>query len=156
MRECHGDLHLNNIARIDGEIAIFDGIEFNEAMRWIDVMSEIAFTVMDLEERGRADLAHRFLNAYLERTGDHAGFALLPFYLAYRALVRAKIAGLRATQLGAGTAGSAALAESRGYLQLARRYAEPPRPALIITCGLSGCGKTAISQGCSKSSARYA
>ena len=92
MRECHGDLHLNNIARIDGEIVIFDGIEFNEAMRWIDVMSEVAFTVMDLEERGRADLAHRFLNAYLERTGDYAGLAVLPFYLAYRALVRAKIA----------------------------------------------------------------
>ena len=92
VRECHGDLHLNNIARIDGEIVIFDGIEFNEAMRWIDVMSELAFTVMDLEDRGRADLAHRFLNAYLERTGDHAGLAVLPFYLAYRALVRAKIA----------------------------------------------------------------
>ena len=112
----------------------------------IDVMSEVAFTVMDLEDRGRADLAHRFLNAYLERTGDYAGLAVLPFYLAYRALVRAKIAGLRATQLGAGAAGSPALAESRGYLRLARRYAEPPRPALIITRGLSGCGKTAISQ----------
>ena len=146
VRECHGDLHLNNIARIDGEIVIFDGIEFNEAMRWIDVMSEIAFTVMDLEDRGRADLAHRFLNAYLERTGDHAGLAVLPFYLAYRALVRAKIARLRAAQLGAGAAGSAALTEARGYLRLARRYAEPRRPALIITCGLSGSGKTALSQ----------
>jgi len=146
VRECHGDLHLNNIARIDFELVIFDGIEFNEAMRWIDVMSEIAFTVMDLEDRGRADLAHRFLNAYLERTGDHAGLAVLPFYLAYRALVRAKIAHLRAAQLGTGTAANAALAESRGYLRLARHYAEPRRPALIITCGLSGCGKTALSQ----------
>ena len=63
-------------------------------------MSEVAFTVMDLEDRGRADLAHRFLNAYLERTGDYAGLAVLPFYLAYRALVRAKIARLRAAQLG--------------------------------------------------------
>ena len=71
---------------------------------------------------------------------------MLPFYLAYRALVRAKIARLRAAQLGAGAAKDAALAESRGYLRLARSYAEPPRPALIITCGLSGCGKTAISQ----------
>ena len=146
VRECHGDLHLNNIARIDGEIVIFDGIEFNEAMRWIDVMSEIAFTVMDLEDRGRPDLAHRFLNAYLERTGDYAGLAVLPFYLAYRALVRAKIAGLRAAQIGAGAAGSAALTESHGYLRLARHYAEPRRPALIITCGLSGSGKTALSQ----------
>jgi hypothetical protein len=104
VRECHGDLHLNNIARIDGELVIFDCIEFNSAMRWIDVMSEVAFTVMDLQDRGRADLAHRFLNAYLEQTGDYAGLAVLPFYLAYRALVRAKIARLRAAQLGSGTA----------------------------------------------------
>ena len=146
VRECHGDLHLGNVARIDGELVIFDGIEFNEEMRWIDVMSEVAFTVMDLQDRGRADLAHRFLNAYLERTGDYGGLAVLPFYLAYRALVRAKIARLRATQVGAGAAKNAAIAESRGYLHLARSYAERPRPALIVTCGLSGCGKTAISQ----------
>src|SRR6266516_4567782 len=92
VRECHGDLHLGNIARIDGELTIFDCIEFNPALRWIDVMSEVAFTVMDLEDRGRADLSHRFLNAYLERTGDYSGLAVLRFYLVYRALVRAKIA----------------------------------------------------------------
>ncbi len=81
VRECHGDLHLGNIARIDGELVIFDCIEFNEEMRWIDVMSEVAFTVMDLEDRGHAGLAHRFLNAYLERTGDYAGLGVLTFYL---------------------------------------------------------------------------
>jgi aminoglycoside phosphotransferase family enzyme/predicted kinase len=146
VRECHGDLHLNNIARIDGELVIFDCIEFNSAMRWIDVMSEVAFTVMDLQDRGRADLAHRFLNAYLEQTGDYAGLAVLPFYLAYRALVRAKIARLRAAQLGSGAASGAARIEYRGYITLARGYAQPSRPALIITHGLSGCGKTTISQ----------
>jgi aminoglycoside phosphotransferase family enzyme/predicted kinase len=146
VRECHGDLHLNNIARIDGELVIFDCIEFNNTMRWIDVMSEIAFTVMDLQDRGRADLAHRFLNAYLELTGDHAGLAVLPFYLAYRALVRAKIARLRAAQLGTGFGNAASCVEYRGYIRLARGYAQPARPALIITCGLSGCGKTTISQ----------
>lgn len=142
VRECHGDLHLGNIARIDGELVIFDCIEFNEEMRWIDVMSEVAFTVMDLEDRARPDLAHRFLNAYLERTGDYAGLAVLPFYLAYRALVRAKVALLRAAQAGSGAA--AALAEARGYLRLASRYAERPRPALIVTHGLSGSGKTTL------------
>jgi hypothetical protein len=136
----------HNIARIDGELVIFDCIEFNSAMRWIDVMSEVAFTVMDLQDRGRADLAHRFLNAYLERTGDYAGLGVLPFYLAYRALVRAKIARLRAAQLGTGTASGAARIEYRGYITLARGYAQPSRPALIITHGLSGCGKTTISQ----------
>jgi aminoglycoside phosphotransferase family enzyme len=142
VRECHGDLHLGNIARIDGELVIFDCIEFNEEMRWIDVMSEIAFAVMDLDHRARPDLASRFLNAYLERTGDYAGLAVLPFYLAYRALVRAKVALLRAAQ-GADGAG-AGLDEAHGYLQLASRYAEPEQPALIVTHGLSGSGKTTL------------
>ena len=146
IRECHGDLHLGNIARVDGELVIFDCIEFNDAMRWIDVMSEVAFTVMDLQGRSRADLAHRLLNAYLELTGDYAGLAVLPFYLAYRALVRAKIARLRAAQLDPGPANEALLAEYRGYMVLARSYAQPTAPALIITCGLSGCGKTTISR----------
>ena len=104
VRECHGDLHLGNIARIDGEITIFDCIEFNDAMRWIDVMSEVAFTVMDLQDRGRGDLGQRFLNAYLEITGDYAGLSVLRFYLAYRAMVRAMVARLRAVQHGAGNA----------------------------------------------------
>jgi predicted kinase len=146
VRECHGDLHLGNIARIDGELTIFDCIEFNPALRWIDVMSEIAFTVMDLEDRGRPDLGHRFLNAYLEQTGDYAGLAVLRFYLVYRALVRAKIARLRIAQLGAGTASRALLAEYRGYVSLARSYTQLPSPALVITHGLAGCGKTTLSQ----------
>ena len=145
VRECHGDLHLGNIARIDRELVIFDCIEFNAAMRWIDVMSEVAFTVMDLENRRRADLSHRFLNAYLEQTGDYAGLGVLRFYLVYRALVRAKIARLRAGQLDAGAA-SALHAEYRGYVNLARRYARDPRPALILAHGFSGCGKTTLSQ----------
>jgi hypothetical protein len=143
VRECHGDLHLGNIARIDGDLVIFDCIEFNDEMRWIDVMSEVAFTVMDLEDRARPELAYRFLNAYLERTGDYAGLAVLPFYLAYRALVRAKVALLRAAQAGGGA--SAAQTEAHGYLRLASSYARPPRPAIIVTSGHSGSGKTTLS-----------
>ena len=146
IRECHGDLHLDNIARVDGELTIFDCIEFNAAMRCIDVMSEVAFTVMDLHYRGRTDLARRFLNAYLERTGDYAGLTVLHFYLVYRALVRAKIARLRATQLEAGARRSASLAEYRAYATLARMYAQTTRPGLVITHGLAGCGKTTLSQ----------
>jgi aminoglycoside phosphotransferase family enzyme/predicted kinase len=146
VRECHGDLHLGNIARIDGELTIFDCIEFNPALRWIDVMSEVAFTVMDLEDRGRADLGHRFLNAYLERTGDYAGLAVLRFYLVYRALVRAKVVRLRTAQLAPGEARSAAIAEYRGYVHLARGYAATPPSAIVITHGLSGSGKTQLSE----------
>ena len=146
IRECHGDLHLNNIARVDGELVIFDCIEFNESMRWIDVMSEVAFTVMDLHYRGRVDLARRFLNAYLERTGGYTGLTVLHFYLVYRALVRTKIARLRAAQLETGAARRALLAEYRAHLTLARSYARPTRPALLLTHGLAGCGKTTLSQ----------
>jgi aminoglycoside phosphotransferase family enzyme/predicted kinase len=145
IRECHGDLHLNNIARIDRELVIFDCIEFSESMRWIDVMSEVAFTVMDLQYRGRADLSRRFLNAYLEQTGGYVGLSVLRFYLVYRALVRAKIARLRAAQLGTGAA-RRALLEYRAHVTLARNYAHSWRPALVVTHGLAGCGKTTLSQ----------
>jgi len=146
IRECHGDLHLGNIARIEGEITIFDCIEFNEGMRWIDVMSEVAFTMMDLQDRGRADLGRRFLNAYLEITGDYGGLSLLRFYLAYRAMVRAMVVKLRATQLGPSDLGRTLVAEYHGYVALARSYADPPRPAIILTHGLAGSGKTTLSQ----------
>ncbi len=146
VRECHGDLHLGNIAFFDGELTIFDCIEFNEQMRWIDVMSEVAFAVMDLRDRGRPGFAHRFLNAYLEITGDYGGLSVLRFYLVYRAMVRAKISLLRADQLGLGEAKAAALAEYRGYLDIAGHYAQPPRPTIIITHGLAGSGKTTLSQ----------
>ena len=146
VRECHGDLHLGNIALIDAQPVIFDCIEFNRQMRWIDVMSEVAFTIMDLEDRGRRDLAHRFLNAYLELTGDYHGLNVLRFYLVYRAMVRAKVARMRAAQLNEAGARQAALAEYAGYVALAKRHARPSRPALIITHGLSGCGKTTLSQ----------
>lgn len=145
VRECHGDLHLGNIAVSADVPVIFDCIEFNDAMRWIDVMSEIAFTVMDLQERGRADLAYRFLNAWLEHSGDYGGMPVLRFYLVYRALVRAKIAQLRVGQLATADDPAALVRERDAYLQLAQTYAQPSVPALIVTHGVSGCGKTALS-----------
>jgi aminoglycoside phosphotransferase family enzyme/predicted kinase len=146
VRECHGDLHLGNIALIDGKPVIFDCIEFNRQIRWVDVMSEVAFTAMDLEDRGHRNLGHRFINAYLEITGDYDGLAVLRFYLVYRAMVRAKIARLRAHQLGTVDARAAALREYVGYVELAKRYSRQPCPAIVITHGLSGCGKTTLSQ----------
>ena len=146
VRECHGDLHLGNIAVIDGEVTIFDCIEFNDAMRWIDVMSEVAFTAMDLQDRGHPGLTHRFVNAYLEITGDYAGLSVLRFYLIYRALVRAKIAQMRASQMSPGEKRTALLRERDGYVHLAAGYTRTPSPAIVITHGVSGCGKTTLSQ----------
>jgi len=145
IRECHGDMHLGNMAEVDGEVAIFDGIEFNPNLRWIDVMSEVAFLCMDLEHRGRPDYAWRFLNGYLERTGDYEGLALLRYYQAYRAMVRTKISAIRLAQPGLSTAeADAARAALLGYLTLAEGYARPAQPFLIITHGPSGTGKTRL------------
>ncbi|MGH7202356.1 MAG: AAA family ATPase [Planctomycetaceae bacterium] len=147
IREGHGDMHLGNIILHDGRVVIFDAIEFNEGFRWIDVQSDLAFLVMDLEDRGRPDFARRCLNAYLERTGDYGGLAALPFYLAYRALVRAKVAGIRFGQSGLSDDDRAACRrELHGYLDLAERFTRPPRPVLLITHGVSGSGKTTGTQ----------
>jgi hypothetical protein len=147
VRECHGDLHLGNIVLVDGQPVPFDGIEFNPALRWIDVMSEIAFTVMDLLHYRRADLAWRFLNAWLEATGDYAGIRLLRFYLVYRAMVRAKVGAIRAAQPGmSARATTEAQESSRGYLALAADCLARNKAALIITHGLPGSGKTTFAQ----------
>jgi uncharacterized protein len=147
VRECHGDLHLANIVLLDAQPTPFDGIEFNPALRWIDVINEIAFTVMDLQHHQRADLASRFLNAWLEATGDYAGIPLLRFYIAYRAMVRAKVSAIRAAQEGISDQTMAeAWASCRGYLALATECFASKRAALIITHGLPGSGKTTFSR----------
>jgi aminoglycoside phosphotransferase family enzyme/gluconate kinase len=147
VRECHGDLHLGNVALIDDRLVIFDCIEFNPELRWIDVMSEVAFMAMDLEDRGRPAYAARFLNRYLETTGDYEGISLLRFYLTYRAMVRAKVRWLRANQPRLDTAARLqAKEQSLAYLRLAERYAAERKAALLITHGLSGSGKTTFTQ----------
>jgi hypothetical protein len=145
VRECHGDLHLGNIVVLDDIPTPFDCIEFSAGLRWIDVISEISFTVMDLLQRGQPQLAWRLLNAYLEITGDYQGCGVLRFYLAYRAMVRAKIAAIRVSQLEvAGT--KQELKSCRSYLVLAHDCLTRRRPALIITHGLPGCGKSTFAQ----------
>lgn len=145
VRECHGDLHLRNIALIDGNPVPFDCIEFSAGFRWIDVIDEAAFLVMDLMDRGRPDLGYRFLDGYLAATGDYAGVAVLRFYLVYRALVRAKIHDLRARQSHADPREAARLqAAADHYLTLANDIAHTDRPALILMHGFSGAGKSRV------------
>lgn len=147
VRECHGDLHLGNLILQRGRLRAFDGIEFNPSLRWIDVISELAFPVMDLIHHGRPDLAWRLLNGWLEHSGDFDGLAVLRFYLAYRATVRAKVDALRAQQAGLTPATAAMLDHDSGrYLQLARACLARPQPALILTHGLPGSGKSHFAQ----------
>jgi aminoglycoside phosphotransferase family enzyme/predicted kinase len=134
-RECHGDLHLQNVLCHEGSIEAFDALEFDVRLREIDTLSEVAFLAMDLAAHGRSDLAYEFLNAYLETSGDYDGVHVLRFYLVYRALVRAKVAAIKRAQSGERAA-------DVDYLGTATLLARRRRPLLLITHGLSGSGKT--------------
>lgn len=136
VRECHGDLHLGNIALVGKKPVPFDCIEFDPKLRWIDVMNEIAFPVMDLLFRDRAGPAYRFLNAYLERTGDYAGMRVFSFYLSGRAIVRGMVDAIRAGSCNA---------SCRRHLALARGFMKKRRSCLVITHGLPASGKTTFS-----------
>ncbi len=142
IRECHGDLHLGNIVLLNGRPRLFDGIEFNDDLRWIDTMSEIAFTVMDLEEHGLPPLAYLFLNRYLELTGDFLGVVLLDYYRLYRAMVRAKVATLQLKQTTCATRRAQLAAGYHRYIGYGLRLIEKKTPHLVIMHGLSGSGKS--------------
>lgn len=147
IRECHGDLHLANIAMYNDNVVIFDCLEFNDNLRWIDVMSEVAFLMMDLDEHGRHSLSYRFINRYLQHTGDYEGLKVMRYYLAYRAMVRAKVSCLRQAQTGIRQDEKVtAQQQLHKYLSLAEQYTRQPAAFLMITHGLSGSGKTTITQ----------
>jgi len=126
-------------------MSFFDCIEFNEDLRYVDVISEVAFFVMDLCAHARNDLAFRFLNAYLECTGDYAGLAELRYYFVYRAMVRAEIALLGASQPALSEA-SRLPAEFEQYLRIALSWTRPTSLGMVLTHGLSGSGKSVVSQ----------
>jgi aminoglycoside phosphotransferase family enzyme/predicted kinase len=143
IRECHGDLHCGNIVTRGEQVDVFDCIEFNEGLRWLDVMHDLAFVWMDLQFRGRDDLAARLMNQYLQQSGDYRGLAVLRYYGVQRALVRCKVALLRATQLG-GAEKTVATVEARRYLGWAAHAMAPAKAAIIITHGFSGSGKSTL------------
>ncbi len=143
IRECHGDMHLGNMVLLNNRVIVFDCIEFNPSLYWIDVMSELAFLVMDLEQRGKPGLAFRFLNKQLEYSGDYSGLVLLNYYRVYRAMVRAKVAGIRLSQTDADSKLRISIQSGlQSYLSLAERYTKAGKPRLFITHGFSGSGKT--------------
>lgn len=143
VRECHGDLHLGNVVMVDGKPALFDALEFNERLRWGDAIGDVAFLAMDLVHHDLPRHAWRFLNRYLEHTGDYGALPLLRYYMVYRALVRAKVAAIRASQQR--DAGGPP-AECAAYLELARRLSRRGAPLLVVTQGVSCTGKTTVSE----------
>jgi aminoglycoside phosphotransferase family enzyme/predicted kinase len=144
IRECHGDLHARNIVRWCGQLIPFDGLEFNPKLRWIDVMNDVAFLVMDLMAHKRQDLAIVFLNAYLERTGDYEGVRHLAFYSVYRSLVRAMVDGVSAEKDPQHREDFQKRLRMRA--QSAGAFANRAVPTLFIMHGVSGSGKSWMSE----------
>ncbi|RKZ59693.1 MAG: aminoglycoside phosphotransferase, partial [Gammaproteobacteria bacterium] len=150
IRECHGDLHLGNIALIEHKILLFDGIEFNDNLRWIDTISDCAFLIMDLQDQQQFIFAHHFLNQYLSKTGDYSSLSVIKFYQLYRAMVRAKVAALRLQQQKTvAMSYKNTLFEIRSYLELAQSYVpnktQKKQTFLAISFGISGSGKSWLS-----------
>ncbi len=145
IRECHGDLHLGNIVLLNDEPVPFDAIEFNPALRWIDLMSELAFLVMDLEVRHQPGAGFRCLNHYLATTGDYPGLRFFTFYRVYRAMVRAKITQLsRNRQTETPEQRTHQLARYRAYIDYALDLTGMQKPRLILLHGVSGSGKSRL------------
>lgn len=143
VRECHGDLHLGNVLQLEGQATAFDGIEFDPALRWIDVVDDIAFLAMDLLANDRRQLAFRFINAYLSASGDYHALPGLRFAMVCRALVRAQVTTLAERQ-GVRAVGSG---DASAYLALAEALSTAGDARLAITHGLPGSGKSFVSQG---------
>ncbi|KJH71275.1 bifunctional aminoglycoside phosphotransferase/ATP-binding protein [Aliterella atlantica] len=143
IRECHGDLHLRNICLWQDKILLFDCIEFNEPFRFVDVMYDVAFTVMDLQARQCPEFGNAFLNTYVEQTGDWEGLQVLPLYLSRQAYVRAKVTSFLLDDPGVpAQVKEEAKATAADYYKLAWEYTKPHQGRLILMSGLSGSGKS--------------
>ncbi|WP_414574834.1 AAA family ATPase [Anabaena sp. CCY 9402-a] len=143
IRECHGDLHLRNICLWQDKILLFDCIEFNEPFRFVDVMFDIAYAVMDLEAQQRPDLSNAYLNTYVEQTGDWEGLEVLPIYLNRQSYVRAKVTSFLLDDPSVPvTVKEEASKTAAKYYKLAWEYTKPKQGKILLMSGLSGSGKS--------------
>jgi hypothetical protein len=144
VRLCHGDLHLRNVCLIAGKPVLFDCIEFSRELACIDVLYDLAFMLMDLEEHHLRALANAVFNRYLDLTDESDGIAAVPLFISIRAAVRAHVTATAAKLDTASERRDLLAAEARQYLQLALDVIRPVNPLLIAIGGLSGTGKTTL------------
>jgi aminoglycoside phosphotransferase family enzyme/predicted kinase len=145
VRRCHGDLHLRNIVLMHGEPTLFDAIEFDDEIATGDVLYDLAFLLMDLEERRLRSTANLLLNRYLWGSDEaHLnGLAALPLFLSIRSAIRAKVIAAGLSHLN-GEGRARAAAEARRYFWYAEEFLRPEAPRLVAIGGLSGAGKSAL------------
>jgi uncharacterized protein len=148
VRRGHGDLHLGNIALVDGEPVAFDAIEFDPIVASGDVLYDLAFLLMDLVERQLDAAANIVLNGYFaaaRRVEDCDGLAALPLFMSVRAAIRAKVTAARLTQ--AAVQDRETIARSAGrYFKIALDLLSSVTPRVICTGGLSGTGKSVLAR----------
>ncbi|MEO1089236.1 MAG: AAA family ATPase [Pseudomonadota bacterium] len=143
VRHCHGDLHLGNLAVFRGRVVPFDCIEFNEDFACIDTVYDLAFLLMDLIDRDQPEAAQVVLQAWLTAEGDVEGLVLLPFFMAVRATIRAKVI---AFAIADPSSEPEAVERARRYLTLAQDLLPPHAPILVAIGGWSGTGKSTLAQ----------
>jgi len=142
VRHVHGDLHLANVALVEGEPTPFDCLEFSVDLATTDTLYDLAFLLMDLWHRDLRTEANLVFNRYIDLSGDEDGVRLLPLFASVRATIRAHV--LAATAARSGDAADAHLAAD--FLALAERSITPAAPILVAIAGLSGTGKSAVSR----------
>jgi hypothetical protein len=152
IRNCHGDLRLDNIGFLGDQVEIFDCIEFSETLSCIDVASEVAFLAMDLEVKGAFSLAQTFIHQYIEMTRDLGLYGLLDFYRCYRAYVRGKVASIRSQEKEISPPlQKEAKKEAIQYFKWAASYAQRgSQKPLLVFCGKIGSGKSTLAHACGK------
>ncbi|ANW05712.1 hypothetical protein LMTR13_20160 [Bradyrhizobium icense] len=146
VRRCHGDLHLANIALVDGRPLLFDAIEFDPVIATTDVLYDFAFTLMDMIHFNQGAAANAAFNRYFAQARDEDldGLRLLPLFLSVRAAIRAHVLFVKSEH---GGESDAVWQEAKRYFDLARRLITPKPPMLLAIGGLSGTGKSVLAHG---------
>jgi uncharacterized protein len=151
VRDGHGDLRASAICAVD-PICIFDCIEFNKRFRYADVAADVAFLAMDLTAKGRDDLSRRFVDRYVAESGDQGLLEVIDFYICYRAFVRGKVEGFLTADESASQADreDAAMTARSRFAQAVEAALRVQPPLMLLTCGLSGTGKSAVASALAK------
>lgn len=141
VRDGHGDLRTDHIVFEGGRVLVVDRLEFSPSLRRVDVADDLSFLAMDLEARGAPQAARLLVDAYREAGGDPGDAGLVALFGAHRALVRAKVALLRARQDPAG----GAAADAARLIALAARLAwRAAGPLVLVVGGPPASGKSTL------------